>query len=58
MVNEKTVAIGEELSEDESRLQAIIGEADEYDLSLSDDEFNSILSEVGIDVSGANSSYY
>jgi hypothetical protein len=58
MVNEKTVAIGEELSEDESRLQAIIGEADEYDLSLSDDEFNSILHEVGIDVSGANSSYY
>jgi hypothetical protein len=57
MVNEKTLAIGEELSEDESRLQAIIGETDEYDLTLSDDEFNSILSGVGIEVSGAESSY-
>ena len=58
MVNTATVAIGEELSEDESRLQAIIGEDDEYDLSLSDDEFNSILHEVGIDVSGASHDYY
>ena len=57
MVNEKTLAIGEELSEDESRLQAIIGETDEYDLTLSDDEFNSILSGVGIEVSGTESSY-
>ena len=59
MLNEKTVALGEELSEDESRLQAIIGENDDYDLGLSDDDFNTILHENGISVNtGSNSDYY
>ena len=59
MLNDKTVALSDELSEDESRLQAIIGETDEYELGLSDDDFNTILQENGISVNvGSNSDYY
>ena len=59
MLNDKTIALSDELSEDESRLQAIIGETDEYDLGLSDDDFNTILQENGISVNvGSNSDYY
>lgn len=57
MLNEKTVALGDELSEDESRLQAIIGENDDYDLGLSDDDFNTILHENGISVNSSNDYY-
>lgn len=57
MVNAATVAVADELSEDESRLQAIIGENDAFELDFSDDDFNSILHEAGIDVSAAYEQY-
>jgi hypothetical protein len=58
MINSNTVAIGEELSEDESRLQAIIGEDESFDLDLSDEDFSSILAEAGIEVGSGSRDYY
>jgi hypothetical protein len=45
-----------ELSDDEARLQSIIDESLEYDVDFSDDDFNNVLAEAGIEIGGSN--YY